>query len=691
MNSVVRAGTALINARQFASAERVLEQATRESSDPKAWELLGAARHALGKRSGAIEAFSRALEIDPAQSDAACALAMVLAEEQRWSEAEAELRKALRTVPAAVQVHFNLAVLLERRSAAEEAQDHYGRAIETAGYHEGALLNRGALKMRLGRPEEGLDDFDVIVRRNPKFAEAHVNRNRALLILHRDEEALDAAHAALALIPSAHNARLAKALALASLGRIDEARTSMRETHPDWDAEAIFVARALERQDACDWRDREALIGLLRRQLASENGAASPIGAGLMHRLLALPMSNREILRAASGLARSFQAPANPGFAQGSGQDRIRIAIISAGVSVHPDYFLLWGALKAIDRKRFEVILVALNSDDGSAARKEMAAATDRFVDASAMDPSSIVERLRSERLDLAVDTAGYFLAARPEVLKARVAPVQVAYLGTPATYGEGVADYRLSDALTTPPSTQQDWAEKLVLLPGAHHAYAHASPVAAPGTRDACGLPREGFVFCCFNQCFKIEPEAFEVWMRLLQAAPASVLWLLDEGPRTRSNLQSAAQHCGVSPNRLVFAPRVSFADHLGRLQHADVFLDTFHYNAVTTAFDTLWAGVPIVTRAGNTMASRLGASIATGAGLAELVTHSSREYEALALRLATDSGLLSRYKKAARAARFGTSAFDLRGRVRALESAFEAMVRRQRAGLAPALLEIH
>ncbi len=690
MNNVVRAGAALINARQFASAERVLDQATRESNDPKAWELLGAARHALGKRSGAIEAFSRALEIDPAQSDAACALALVLAEEQRWAEAEAGLRRALRTAPAAVQVHFNLAVLLERRSAADEALDHYGRAIEAAGYHEGALLNRGALKMRLGRPEEGLDDFDAIVRRNPKFAEAHVNRNRALLILHRDAEALDAAHAALALAPSAHNARLAKALALASLGRIEEARASMRDTHPDWDAEAIFVARGIERQDGCDWRDREALVSLLRRQLASENGAASPIGAGLMHRLLALPMTNREILRAASGLARSLQTPEYPGLPQGSGQDRIRIAIISAGVSVHPDYFLLCGTLKVIDRKRFEVILVALNSDDGSAARKEMAAAADRFIDASAMDPSSIVERLRSERLDLAVDTAGYFLAARPGVLKARVAPVQAAYLGTPSTYGEGLADYRLSDALTTPAAMQPEWAEKLVLLPASHHAYAYSGDAAAPGSRRAHGLPSEGIVLCCFNQSFKIEPEAFGIWMRLLQAVPGSVLWLLDEGERTRSNLQSAAQERGVSPGRLVFAPRVSFADHLGRLQHADVFLDTFHYNAVTTAFDTLWAGVPIVTRAGNTMASRLGASIAASAGLRELVTNSSQEYEAIALKLATDPAFRARCRHVAGAARSSTPAFDLQGRVRALETAFEAMVRRQRAGLAPALLEI-
>jgi protein O-GlcNAc transferase len=288
------------------------------------------------------------------------------------------------------------------------------------------------------------------------------------------------------------------------------------------------------------------------------------------------------------------------------------------------------------------------------------------------------------------VDTAGYFRSARPDLLKARVAPVQAAFMGVPGTYGPGIVDYRLSDALATPPESQEHWAEKLVLLPAPHYAYGYSGPVGRAGARPEHGLPAQGFVFCCFNQCWKIEPEAFGIWMRLLQAVPGAVLWLLDEGERTRSNLRSAAQERGVSPDRLIFAPRVPFADHLARLQHADAFLDTFHYNAVTTAFDTLWAGVPIVTRAGTTMASRLGASIATSAGLGKLVTSSSQEYEATALKLATDAGFLSRCREAARAARTGTPAFDLPGRVRALESAFEAMVARQRAGLAPALLEI-
>lgn len=689
MKDATQAGAALLNARQFASAERVLDQATQASSDPKAWELLGAARHALGKRAAAIEAFGRALEIEPALSGAACALALVLAEDGRWEEAEAALRKALGAAPSAPQVHFNLAVLLERRSAADEALLHYGRAIEVAGYHEGALLNRGALKMRLGRAEEALEDFDVIVRHNPASADAHVNRNRALLILHRDEEALEAARAALRIAPAAHNARLGEALALASLGRMDEARASMRDTHPDWDADSIFVARALERQDACDWRDRGALLAILRRQLASQDGAASPIGAGLLHRLLALPMSGREILRAASSLASDLKVGAPRVILEGSGDERIRVAIVSAGVSVHPDYFLLRGILKALDRRRFEVILVALNSDDGSPERKEMGVAADRFIDAAAMDSQSIVERLRGERLDLAIDTAGYLLAARPEVFKARVAPVQVAYLGAPATYGHGLMDYRLSDPVATPAATQVDWAEKLVLLPAPHYAYAPPRERVSAGTRGDHGLPPHSFVFCCFNQSFKIDPEAFAIWMRLLRSVAGSTLWLLDEGPRTRRHLTDAAASLGVGSGRLVFAPRVSYDAHLARVGHADLFLDTFHFNAVTTALDTLWAGVPVLTRAGATMTSRLGASIVNAAGLGELVAGSPEEYERVALWLATDPAFLARCKAAA-GNRQGNPAFDLGSRVRALERALEALVTRQRAGLPPGMLEI-
>jgi len=368
---------------------------------------------------------------------------------------------------------------------------------------------------------------------------------------------------------------------------------------------------------------------------------------------------------------------------------RIRVAFLSAGVSTHPDYFLLSPVLQELDRQRFEVFLYAFNADDGSGHRQEMARAADAFADVSALPAQAIVSRLRADALDMAIDTGGFFVGTRPEVLKARVAPIQVAYLGMPSTYGVGLVDYRLSDPLATPADQQPHWSEKLALVDAPHYVYRAPDEPDAAGSRRDHGLPDGGAVYCCFNQSWKIEPEAFDAWMRVLRGTPGSVLWLLDGGDRVRANLRLAAEARGVTKERLVFGARVPFAAHIGRLAHADAFLDTFHYNAVTTALDTLWAGVPVVTREGKTMASRLGATLVRTAGLAELVASSAEEYERIALRLGTDEAFLASAKAKARAARSGP-AFDVSARVRDLERAFVAMVQRHRSGAGPEAMDL-
>ena len=689
MSSLLEAGTALLRMRQFAAAERLLAQAAASSNGAHAWQLLGAARHALAKRAGAIDAFRRALELDPAMSDAACALATVLAEERRWEEAEAVLQDALRATPGAAQVHFNFAVLLERRSADTQALEHYHHAIRVAGHHEGALLNRGALKMRLGRAEEALEDFDQIIRGNARSVDAHINRNRALLLLQRDEDALEAAETALELAPRRDDARLGKAIALASLGRLEQARAIMQPVHPTWNPVSMYVARALERQDECDWRDRQRLVDVLRQQLSTQERAASVAAIGLLHRALALPLGPAELLCAAKATVRSLRAPDLGPLATPVARARIRLAFLSAGVASHPDYYLLAPVLELLDRSRFEVFLYAFNSGDGSPEREQMIRAADAFVDVSALDAPAIAARVRADAPDIAVDTGGFFVATRPEVLKARVASVQVAYLGIPSSYGAELVDYRLSDPMATPPGSDAHWGERLALLRAPHFAYRYRGDPASAGARADHGLAERGMVYCCFNQSWKIEPEVFAVWMRLLNGVPGSVLWLLDGGDRIRRNLRRAAQAQGVDPEKIVFGPRVRFAEHIGRLAHADVFLDTFHYNAVTTALDTLWAGVPVVTREGSTMASRLGATFVRSAGLSELVATTTEEYEQIALRLAADDAFLASARAKARAART-SPAFDASSRVRDLERAFVAMVQRHRSGAGPVAMDL-
>jgi predicted O-linked N-acetylglucosamine transferase (SPINDLY family) len=257
-------------------------------------------------------------------------------------------------------------------------------------------------------------------------------------------------------------------------------------------------------------------------------------------------------------------------------------------------------------------------------------------------------------------------------------------------TMGPGLLDYRLSDAISTPPGAETDLFEKLAILPAPHWPYDTDRAPDPSGTRESHGLPGKGFVFCCFNQAFKFCPDSFRVWLRLLREVPGSVLWLLDPGPVARSNLEQEAKAAGVEARRLCYAPRVPLAAHLGRQRHADLFLDTLHYGAHTTAADALHAGVPVLTCPGKTMAARLCATMVTSAGLSELVVQDLAAYERKALEVATTPELADALKIRLRNARAHMPFFQMHDRVRAVERAFRAMVERHRAGLQPAMLHL-
>ncbi len=697
MKQALDAGLALLRNGQYRSAEKLLLQAAQASGGARAWHLLGVARHALGNRDGAIEALRQALKVSPRAPDPVCALATILGETGAWQAAEEALRDALQGFPDHAQLNFNLAFVLERRGAVEEALQRYEAALASDSGHAQARLNAGALRMRLGRHGEALEAFEALVARNPDFVEARINQNRALLLLHRDEEALEAAEAALRLVPGRPDALLGKASALASMGRLEEASEALGRCGARWTATGLYVGRALERQGHCDWRDRDRLVSTIRALLERPHEAPEFAEPALVYRSYAMPFSGPELRRIADLTAARFQAP--EGAAAGSsgkrsggapGKGRIRVGILSSGVSIHPDYLLLRAVLKRLDRRSFDVRLYALNGDDGGAQRRELAGAADAFRDFSSTPSGELVRRIREEALDVLLDTGAYFNGGRPEALKARVAPVQAAYLSVPGPYGEGLVDYRISDPAATPAEVQEAWSEKLVLLPGPHFIYDNPAAPSDRGDRVAHGLPRHGPVLACFNQNWKIEPEVFKSWMQILTALPDAVLWLLESGPRSRENLRSAARAAHVDPDRIVFSARVDLDAHIARLASADLALDCFHYNSITTALDALWAGLPLVTRTGQTMASRLAGSFVRAAGLGELVVDSTEAYEAIVLELARNPSRLAHYRRVLQAARTRSRLFDLDARVRDLERGLTAMVERHRAGLPPATIDL-
>jgi protein O-GlcNAc transferase len=323
--------------------------------------------------------------------------------------------------------------------------------------------------------------------------------------------------------------------------------------------------------------------------------------------------------------------------------------------------------------------------------RARLAAAFDRFVDIRALSHRKAAELIHADQVDILVDLKGYTHRARPAISAYRPAPVQVNYLGYPATMGADFIDYIIVDPFVVPPGQQPFFSEKLVHLPGSYQVNDRRRERASAHTsRQDFGLPAEGLVLCSFNNSYKISPLFFDIWMRLLRAVPGSVLWLLAANPLVQGNLHFEAEKRGVDSGRLVFAPVVPAAEHLGRHRHADLFLDTLPCNAHTTASDALWAGLPVLTCSGDTFAGRVAGSLLMAIGMPELVTGSHEEYEQTALALARDPQRLVALRQKLQKNRDASALFDLPKLTGNIEAAYARMWQTWLAGRMPAAFSI-
>jgi len=328
------------------------------------------------------------------------------------------------------------------------------------------------------------------------------------------------------------------------------------------------------------------------------------------------------------------------------------------------------------DRSRFEILGISLGPDDQSDIRARLMRAFDQFYDVQGKNDREIATLLNDMQVDIAIERSGYTTDARPEILASRPAPIQASYIGFPGSLGADFIDYVIADPTTVPFDQQKFYTEKIVHLPDCYLVSDSKRVIAeCTPTRHEAELPTQGFVFCCFNNNYKINPPVFDIWMRLLRRVDGSVLWLLRDNIAAEGNLRREAAARGIDPARLVFAGRVTNQDHLARHRLADLFLDTLPYNAHTTASDALWTGLPLITCCGQSFAGRVAASLLKAVGLPELVTHSFEEYEALALRLATEPLLLYGFKDRLKQNRLTYPLFDTDRCRRHIEAAYITM----------------
>ncbi len=607
------------------------------------------------------------------------------------------------------QAHYNLGKALHALQRYDEALASYDRAITLQPDNAEAICRRGVTLDALGRHEAALDFFDRALQIRPDFAGAHCGRAVALGKLGRLAESLRACESAIAADPASFDAWYNYGVALSRLRRFTDAvAAGDRAIAIDPNSALAHYNRA---QSALAHYNRaqaffeckryaEALAGYERAIALNPDLAGAYEGrAGVfilsrrygeaIRDLLGLPSPALQRKCAEGYITDKYPAHATPVWrGEPYGHGRVRVAYLSADFRDHPVSYLLRGMIEKHDATRFETFGLALTPSEPSEMRERMRGAFAKFIDASDRSDAEIAGLLRELEIDIAVDLMGHTRDARTDVFAARAVPIQVNFFGYAGTTGARYIDYLIADRIVIPEDDAVHYTEKVVYLPETFFANDDARAISAESpSRGDEGLPDDAFVFCSFNQSYKITPEIFDCWMRLLRAVEDSVLWLSHFTPETRANIAREAVARGVAAERVVFSRWIAKQeDHLARHRLADLFLDTPVYNAHSTAADALWAGLPVLTCLGTTFAGRVAASLLNAVGLPEMVTHSLADYEALALKLAREPAALADIKAKLARNRTTHQLFDTARFTSRLEAAYIGMWGRQQRGEPPA-----
>ena len=528
--------------------------------------------------------------------------------------------------------------------------------------------------------------FDKAAILDPGLAEPWLGRADLFFELKRQDEALTACDKALALKPDLDCAWACRGNVLTELKRHDEAFAAYDkavEITPD--LPGIAGLRLNAKMLCCNWvdfdKDRESLLA----------AANNKIDIVAPFQLLNISANAQEQFEyAALWTSHNYPVPPQPIW---NGEiyknKKIRIGYLSSDFRQHVVAYLVAGIFESHDREHFETFALSTGYDDKSAMRDRLTRAFDEFIDLSGQSDRYIANKIRSLNIDIVVDLMGYTSDARgARIFVQRPAPVQAVYLGFAGTMGANFFDYLIADRTVIPPSLQMHYAEKIVYLPDCFMPNDITGRLISDKAfvRSDFGLPETGFVFCCFNNGYKLNPKVFQSWMTIMKATDGSVLWLSELHKSAERNLAKEAEAAGVDPKRLIFAKLLtSSAEHLARQRLADLFLDTTPYNAHTTASDALWGGLPVLTRIGETYAARVAASLVKAVGLSELVTRSPAEYKSLAIELANNPAKLAEIRQKLKINRLAMPLFDTQLFTRHLEDAYRAMYRRYQAGLAP------
>lgn len=702
-------GNALRDLKRFADALASYDSALAlRANDPDILNNRGNVLRDLGRLDEALASYDRALAIAPRFIGALNNRGSALRSLKRPMEALASFELALRLSPSDAAALYNRGNALSDLKRFAEALESFNKALAVRPNDPEALNMRGLALSELGRCVEAINDFDQAIRLNPDFAVAFSNKGSALSLSQRHEAALAAYERALTLKPDDAQVLSNRGAALYALQRYAEALASfdraleinplysdahrgrgiaLRDLKRTPEAVASFE-RAIELEPehrylfsdlaaavlaSCDWTKTASIAAELEGRIRHGNAIIEP--------LTMLGYSDDPSLQldcAKAYVSAKLPAVKEPLWKGPERRhDRLRIAYLSSDFRRHAVAFLIAELFELHDHTRFETFGISYGQDDRSEPRARLMRAFDRFHDVRTRSDQDVARLMNDLQIDIAVDLNGHTSGSRPGILARRPAPIQVSYLGYASTMGADHIDYVMADEIVLPSGQEDFYSEKIVRLPDCFLPNDSSKAISPrTPTRQEAGLPESGVVFCCFNNSHKITLPVFDVWMRLLRAVGGSVLWLADDEGAVTANLRREAAARGVSPERLIFAPKMDrLEDHLARYRLADLFLDTLPYNAHATASDALWAGLPLVTCTGRTFAGRVATSLLHAVGLPDLATKDLAEYEAVALRLATDAPLLQEVRQRLARNRSTHPLFDTKRQCRHIESAYLTM----------------
>ncbi len=682
-------GIALFDLEQHEAALASYDRAILlDGSNARAQNNRGIVLSALKQYDAALASYDKAIQIDARFLDAYNNRGLALNALRHHRSAIDNYNMAIQLNPNHPEAYNNRGVALADLGLRDAALSSYEEAIALKPDYAAAYNNRGNVLQDLRRHRDALTNYDSALRFDPDNAAIYNNRGAVLLTLKEYRKAIESFDSAIRLKPDYAEAHNNRGHALRELKQYQAALESYENAfrlEPDF--EFLYGVKLHTQMHLCDWRGVDNQISEIVGQIAHNKPCSNPFPVLSFTDSLSLHRKAAEIW-----VNKKYPSNAVLGaIPRRPPRDKIRVGYFSMDFRVHAIAFLISGIIEAHNRDRFEIYGLCFGPNTGDEMQRRLKTAFDKFVHVEGTSSQDIAALARSMNIDIAVDLAGHTTDSRAEIFAARAAPIQVNYLGYPGTMGADYMDYLMADKTVIPEEDRNHYVEKIVYLPNSYQPNDNKRRTAdRVFTREELGLPQSAFVFCCFNNSFKVTPATFDSWMKILKQVEGSVLWLLEDSPMAAENLRREAALRGVSGSRLVFARRMAQAEHLARHRAADLFIDTSPYNAHTTASDALWAGLPVLTCAGSSFPSRVAASLLAAIDLPELITFTTDDYESLAVRLAKNPGVLKAIREKLNRNRLNTPLFDTKKSAMHIEEAYELMYMRYHTGAKSDHIEI-